>query len=198
MSTDTPSYLCEENPELWKPIPDLDGTYEISTHGRVRSVDRYIQRSDTGTSVFIEGKLLKQQVNRYGYLHLKVSINNISCMIRPHRLVAIVFIDNPHNKREVNHIDGNKQNNHISNLEWVTASENIKHAIATGLLPIRYGEQANGFERAVDVFKDGMYTTTLYGNRHMKEFGVDFRLVSACLKGKRKSHKGYTFKIKED
>lgn len=119
--------------------------------------------------------------------------------IRPHRWVAVLFIPNPECKPQVNHIDGVKSNNSLSNLEWVTNSENQKHANETGLRVSPVGQKSHRFERAVDVFKNGEYITTLSGNAEMKAFGVDFRNVSACILGSRNSHKGYTFKIsKED
>lgn len=75
-------------------------------------------------------KVLKYQINHKGYRTVTLKTRKT---ISLHRLVALAFIPNPENKEHVNHIDGNKENNHVSNLEWVTASENNKHAFATGL-----------------------------------------------------------------
>jgi hypothetical protein len=72
--------------------------------------------------------------DKIGYLSVCLYLNGKRHEIMIHRLVANNFIDNPHNKQQVNHIDGNKSNNHFSNLEWVTQSENIKHAYDNGLM----------------------------------------------------------------
>jgi hypothetical protein len=112
-----------------------------------------------------------------------------------HRLIAETFTENPQNLPQVNHIDGNKQNNALENLEWVSSSENQIHAIAIGLKEIHFAEKAIAFTGAVQVIdKYGNVVYTVCGNAQMKEKGLDFRLVSACLLGKRKSHRGYTFR----
>jgi len=103
--------------EIWKPIKDFDG-YFISNFGRVKNS---------------KGKILKYYVQNSGYQVIKLHKNKKGHHKLIHRLVAETFIDNPNNKPEVNHKDGNKQNNKVENLEWVTPSENRKHAIELGL-----------------------------------------------------------------
>jgi len=78
-------------------------------------------------------KILKTFKDRYGYWRVNVTINGKSYQKPVHRLIATAFIPNPDNKPQVNHIDGNKQNNSVENLEWVTNSENRKHAVANKL-----------------------------------------------------------------
>lgn len=76
------------------------------------------------------GKVFKQSRNEFGYINVSVPSGEKGKSVKRkvHRLVAQTFIPNPENKREVNHIDGNKENNHVSNLEWVTSKENKSHA----------------------------------------------------------------------
>lgn len=81
-------------------------------------------------------KFIKQQLRRGGYYGVGIMINGKCKKFYTHRLIAIHFIPNPDNKPQVNHKDGNKLNNHISNLEWNTAKENIKHAHKIGLVKI--------------------------------------------------------------
>lgn len=79
-------------------------------------------------------KYLKGSIGENGYLYYRLSKNNKKKMFYAHRLVAKNFIDNPHNYEVVNHIDGNKLNNNVTNLEWVTYSENTKHAHDNNLI----------------------------------------------------------------
>ncbi|MBO5714318.1 MAG: HNH endonuclease [Clostridia bacterium] len=78
--------------------------------------------------------------NTYGYMWLRV--RPCGKQYKVHRIVAMAFIPNPEHKPQVNHIDGNKQNNHVSNLEWATAKENVNHAVKTGLLKPLYGDKS--------------------------------------------------------
>lgn len=77
--------------------------------------------------------LIPRPIGRQGYLAVRIQIMRKVNYVYIHRAVAVAFISNPEKKPVVNHIDGNKQNNHLDNLEWVTASENLKHAYRTGL-----------------------------------------------------------------
>jgi hypothetical protein len=100
--------------------------YEISNLGRVRRK----KRGPVNKRVFSEPySYIKHRLCNNGYCRVKVNRKEYGM----HRLVAIAFIDNPYDKPDVNHIDGNKQNNNVINLEWVTKSENMLHAFNAGL-----------------------------------------------------------------
>lgn len=120
--------------EIWKSlkgIVEYGDYYEVSNLGRVRSIDRRVN-SRNGKRL-VKGKILKQQVDKYGYMRVHCYMNNKSKQYQVHRLVALSFISNPDNKPQVNHKDGNKQNNRVDNLEWSTNKENVEHAFSIGL-----------------------------------------------------------------
>lgn len=107
--------------EEWKPIPGFNGEYEASTYGQIRSVSGI--RTYTAWGKTIErrhtGKTLKPLFDGRGaYLQVPLSINGSSRRYLVHRLVAITFIDNPNGLPEVNHMDEDKTNNAVWNLEW--------------------------------------------------------------------------------
>ena len=114
--------------EVWKDIKGYEGLYQVSNLGRARSLDRYV-RNGTSNKNIKRGKILKPCATRDGYLQLNLIKNKKKKVSTVHRLVAKAFIVNFENKPCVNHIDGNKQNNNVENLEWVTYSENTIHAI---------------------------------------------------------------------
>lgn len=117
--------------EVWKDIEGYEGMYKISDHGNVWSMER-LGYGPHGSVRTIPAKMLKTSLAR-GYKKLRLWKERNSTIFKIHRLVATHFIDNPNNLPETNHIDGNKLNNHVGNLEWVTRSQNIQHMFDTGL-----------------------------------------------------------------
>lgn len=106
--------------EIWKYIEGTNQQYEVSNHGRVRSNRK-------------RPKILTLTKQPKGYLYAMIEVDGKPKNCRVHRLVATHFISNPEGLAEVNHKDGNKENNHVSNLEWMDHSANNHHAYATGL-----------------------------------------------------------------
>jgi predicted XRE-type DNA-binding protein len=138
----------------------------------------------------INGKVLKASVNSHGYrqyvLYLKSGKQKT---ILEHRLFAICFLNNSEDKEQVNHIDGNKSNNLLSNLEWMTPKENTQHAFRTGLSKLLFGDKARNMKLRdseihiiFNMRKTGM-TQKAIG----LHFGVSQSQISAILLGKSRS-----------
>ena len=99
--------------EVWKDIEGYEGRYQVSNLGRVKRVTT--------------GRILKSCKNRGGYLYVNLCKQGVVSNKRIHRLVAQAFIPNPENKSDINHIDEDKTNNTVTNLEWTTRKENLNH-----------------------------------------------------------------------
>ena len=117
--------------EIWKEIEGYEGLYEISNYGNIKS---YHKNKCT---------ILGHYNTKKGYYRISLTKNRIRKPFLIHVLVAKAFIPNPENKSQVNHIDANKTNNHVINLEWNTQSENQKHARRLGLFGDINGENNN-------------------------------------------------------
>lgn len=115
----------------WVPIQGYEGIYEISMDGSIRSLDRYVVRSD-GVKQFKKGKLMTYHINSDGYPTVHLSKNGKSERICVHILVARAFVDNPNGLTEVNHLDFDRTNYRYDNLEWTTHRDNILYSINAG------------------------------------------------------------------
>lgn len=125
--------------EIWKDIEQFNNEYQISNLGKIRSKDGVIIRSN-GRTHTRKSKVLKPALDQ-GYLKGAVCINKKITGYKIHKLVADAFVKGKKEGLEVNHINGIKHDNRSENLEWCTRSENIIHAIKTGLLPVTRGSQ---------------------------------------------------------
>lgn len=124
----------------WRDVVGYEGYYQVSNHGHVRSLTRMIQCGDR--QAFQKGgRLLKLDTTKVGYHRVELAMGAKAKKHGVHRLVAMAFIPNPDNKPQVNHKDGNKINNSVNNLEWVTTVENIRHAFSIGLKKGLFGNK---------------------------------------------------------
>lgn len=109
--------------EVWKDVKGYNGLYQVSNIGRVKSLKRNTARE----------RIMKLKETRDGYLNVNLCKQGNVATKKVHRLVAENFIPNPNNKYSVNHINGNKKDNRVENLEWATATEQAKHAVKMSL-----------------------------------------------------------------
>lgn len=187
--------------EIWKPVVN-NNQYEISNLGNVRSKGKsYIDK--LGRKQNRKPKILNVRVATIGYMCVDLKYDNVWKQKHIHRLIAEAFIPNPENKSTVNHIDGNKLNNSISNLEWNTYSENNKHAVDNGLRQSPWtnitGNKHPQSKPVIQMDKRGNILNTFVSAREAQEkTGVSYKHISCCCLGKRMSTGGYCWKFKSD
>ena len=166
------SYSASLPNEIWRDIVDDDvdyeGKYQVSNFARVRSFHRD------------KVKIIKPDIIHTGYLRVLLYKNGKTKSYYVHVLVAKAFIPNPENKTQVNHIDGNKFNNNVENLEWVTPSENIVHAFEKGLSKsgCKHGRAKFTAEQVREIRRDCVPGDPELGFRAFAEkFNVTHRII---------------------
>lgn len=175
--------------EIWKDIPGYAGQYRVSNHGNVFSSK--------------SNKFLKPTISNTGYAHVQLYDEHRYAVVNVHRLVADAFLPNQNRLPEINHIDGDKLNNHVDNLEWVSRSDNQKHAIKSGLrtpspkirnadcysvsgkIILQYSVQGD-FIRAWDSFSEAAHA-----------YDCSVSTISSCVCGKIRSCRGFIWKSHE-
>jgi len=124
--------------EVWLPVKGFESSYSISNMGRLKRLSGQIKRAGW-YDLNLQEKLINPSKDRKGYLLTFLTQNRNRTKVYIHRLVAIHFVPNPHNKPDVNHKQGVKDDNRYTELEWVTHSENMKHSSVHGFH--RFGER---------------------------------------------------------
>ena len=171
--------------EIWKPMTGTNGFIEVSNEGRVRSLLR-------GTP-----RVLKTQTDKKGYHRLRVTVEREKMSYKIHREVAKAFIPNPDNLPQVNHKDGNKSNNAVENLEWISNRDNAHHAIENGLwASVIEGSRRENESRKRPVI--GYCTDQICESRRFESIREAERFVGSThvvdvLKGRRNHVKGWAF-----
>ena len=168
--------------EVWKDIPGYEGKYQVSNLGRIRSLNYNREK---------RVKVLRLHQNKKGYVETKLSKNNIAKTIHVHVLAARAFIPNSDNKAEVNHKNGDKTDNSVENLEWVTHRDNIIHSHETGLAG-HYTRRILQYDKCGNFLKE--WTSTREAE---KETGIHNANITACCKGRRSFAGGCIWRYKE-
>lgn len=176
--------------EVWKDVKGYEGIYQVSNIGRVRSLDRWTN----GLKHMFKRGCIRKPFDTTGYDSVTLS-NSGDKTFMVHRLVADAFIPNPNKLPCVNHIDGNKKNNIVSNLEWVTYEENTHHAIRLGLIDVE-ASRING-RKAIEVTGHPIIcedSGEVFESVHQAciRFGSE-EFIQNCLALGRRSHKGRGF-----
>lgn len=174
--------------EEWRDIKGYEGLYQVSNAGRVRSLDREVKGK------FLKGKVLSCY-SKHTYPVVALCNAEGKKCVRVHRIVAEAFLENYYNLPEVNHIDGNKNNNCVENLEWCTRTENVNHAWRTGLMSAPPAEEMIEVEMYVGDFKLATFCSLDVAEQITKIASAD---ICKCCKGKRKTAGGFRWKYKED
>lgn len=168
--------------ETWKPVYGYDGSYIVSNKGEIKSVARNVNRSKNGI-LPVKEKTLAQRTDRYGYRCVSLQKDKKRITRFVHRIVLESF--DYHDGLQVNHKDGNKFNNNLSNLEWVTPKENIEHAQKMGL--------RNHYVRGVVKIENGMVTHYASVKDAIIANGTRAKQMNHWLKGN-PTRKGVIFK----
>lgn len=174
--------------EIWKDIEGYEGLYQVSNLGRIKSLG---MRSNHKKEM-----IMKQQIVR-GYKKVTLTKESKPKIYSVHRIVAYEFIENIDDKIEVNHIDGNKLNNCVYNLEWVTPSENIRHAFKLGLKNQKKGKDNDRSIQVLQYDKDNNFICEYGSIREAeRETNICHKDISLCVRGRQKSAGGYIWKKK--
>ena len=174
--------------EEWKDIKNYEGLYKISNMGTIYKYPHstvYI----SGEERSYEEKILRPSISDNGYKKVILNKDKIKRNFNLHRLIAEHFIPNPDNKPEVNHIDGNKLNNNLSNLEWVTTSENALHAVDIGYREIsgytkyKVAQNVRKFNKEEIENIKQLHTDGVSKAKIAKQFGCHYSTIDNIIKG---------------
>jgi len=125
--------------EIWKSVKGYEGLYEVSNFGRMKSLSKKVRNGANSYCVRKE-IILTGTISNKGYVKVILVKDGQKQQYSVHRIVMMMFVPNPNNMPQVNHLDTNKQNNAVSNLEWCDGSRNMKHACKNGLRDFLKGE----------------------------------------------------------
>ena len=206
--------------EIWCDIKGYKGLYQVSSKGRVRSLSREVSRCDKKRGFYF-GKVMKQAV-ACGYAGIVLCKAGHSKRYLVHRLVAHAFIPNPENKPQVNHKNGNKLDNNVDNLEWVTRSENMKHSfLILGRKASMFGKKREdnplfgrnrncywlkgktgrfcANSKIIQQIKDNIVVAEFYGTLEaQRETGINASNITSVCKGSRMTAGKYIWKYKKE
>lgn len=178
--------------EIWKPVKNYEGLYEVSSYGNVRSLDRVINYND-GRKFYYKGQIRKIKKRPNGYLFCELWKNTKPKTFNVHRLVAQAFIPNPNNLPQVNHRDENKTNNCVDNLEWCDSKYNMNYGTARQ----RMAEKLSMSVLQIDINTGQVVSEYPSAAEAGRKNGFSQGGISDCCNGKSKTYKGFKWLYKE-
>ena len=164
--------------EIWQDIAGYEGHYQISNTGKIYSIKC--------------NRMLKQSDLNKGYHTVKLQRNGTKKMFRVHRLVAMTFIQNPNGLQEVNHIDEDKSNNSVTNLEWVNHIDNVNHGTRNSRASVSL--KIARARPIVAIFKNGTTKTYTSASECAKLLGLSAGNINSVIRGSRNHTHGIVFK----
>lgn len=180
--------------EIWKDIEGYEGIYQVSSLGRVRSLDRIVMVYRQGQHIRkIPGKMKKPHLSNIGYYSVNLSKDNRPKFMLVHRLVAAAFIPNPYNLPEVNHKDENKLNNMVENLEWCDSKYNINYG--TSIQRKNEATSIKVLQRDLNGKLIAEYTNSLEAS---KITGVERSTIARCCRKERITAGGFIWEYKSN
>lgn len=180
--------------EVWKPIEGYEGIYEVSSFGRVRSLDRIVDFGNENYSrqMLCKGKIMKGSISRNGYIYVSLCLPNEKARAYIHRLVAKAFISNPNGYNVVNHKDENKKNNNVLNLEWCTTKYNLNYGTGVERARLKRLNNEKLSKKIAQYTLDGKLVG-IYPSLHeiQRSLGYIRCNVRQCCEGNRKQSYGF-------
>ena len=166
--------------EIWHDIEGYEGLYQISNKGHVKSLYKGSER------------ILRPVIDRYGYYRIMLYNDSVRKIFSIHRLVAQAFIPNLYNKPQVNHLDENKKNNSVDNLEWATAKENSNYGSRNEKVADSRSKPILQYSKSGDFIREWKSAAEVE-----RVLGINNSDIIQCCKGRRKSSGGFIWKYKE-
>src|SRR5699024_5761663 len=185
--------------EEWRDVPGYEGLYQVSNMGRIKSLDRKVKYSD-GRTFIHKGIILKPGQDHRGYLYVNLSKKGKIKPYRVHRCVAGSFLKRSPDKPEVNHIDENKENNKVSNLEWCNREYNNNYGTRIERIHSSDGIKNMVKERSIKVIQleNGVVKNVWDSLMDCERSGFHRKNIKKCCEGKQKTHKGFAWKFYEE
>jgi hypothetical protein len=173
--------------EIWKDVVGYEGLYQVSNLGRLKSPPKKGHK----------GCIMKPSIKKDGYVRIQLIKCSKYKTLYVHRIVAEAFLQHDSERNEVNHIDGNKSNNKLENLEWVTSKQNIEHSIKTGLrkssgMKGRFGKLSPKSKSILQLSACGKVIRKWDSiSDAARELRCSPQSICSVLSGRKKSCKGY-------